>query len=225
MKLLIIEDERDLLSSMSVYLSGAGFVCEQATSRSAAEQKLAAYDYDVVLLDLNLPDGNGLQLLEQLKKDHKHSGILIVSARGAVDERIKGLDLGADDYLTKPFHLAELNARVHAIIRRKRFEGEPVITFHEITISPAAHLATVHGEPLDLTRKEYDLLLFMVTNRDRLLTKAAIAEHLWGDNIDMVDNFDFIYTHMKNLRKKIADAGGGDHVRTMYGVGYTLTSP
>ena len=143
----------------------------------------------------------------------------------AVDERIKGLDLGADDYLTKPFHLAELNARVHAIIRRKRFEGEPVITFHEITISPAAHLATVHGEPLDLTRKEYDLLLFMVTNRDRLLTKAAIAEHLWGDNIDMVDNFDFIYTHMKNLRKKIADAGGGDHVRTMYGVGYTLTSP
>ena len=224
MKLLIIEDERDLRDPMCAFLAKAGFVCEEASSLATAEDKLSAYDYDVVVLDLNLPDGNGLRLLEQLKRDHKRSGILIVSARNAVDDRIKGLDLGADDYLTKPFHLAELNARVHAIIRRKAFAGDPLITFHEITIKPAAHQAMVHGKMLDLTRKELDLLLFLVTNRERVLTKAAIAEHLWGDRIDMADNFDFIYTHMKNLRKKIADAGGDDHVRTVYGVGYTFSA-
>jgi DNA-binding response OmpR family regulator len=222
-KILVIEDERHLLQSVSQYLRDQGFVCEEAQTRSSASEKLGVYQYDIVVLDITLPDGSGLQLLDQLKKDHPETGILIVSARNALDDKVRGLDLGADDYLTKPFHLAELNARLNAIIRRRNFQGQQTITFHEIVIDPAAKHTSVNGKVLDLTKKEYDLLLYFMTNRNRVLAKEAIAEHLWGDNIDLVDNFDFLYAHIKNLRKKIQVAGGTDYVHTVYGIGYRFT--
>lgn len=222
MKLLIVEDEQDLRSSMVEYLDKEGFVCEEADSFRSAEDKLAVYKYDIAILDLNLPDGNGLDLLAMIKKQKPETGILIVSARDALDDRVKGLDMGADDYITKPFHLAELNARIHALIRRRNFDGKPTINFNEIQIDPAAKTVRVNDQTLDLTKKEFDLLVYLVINKNRVLSKESIAEHLWGDNIDMVDSFDFVYTHIKNLRKKILEADGTDYIKTVYGMGYKL---
>jgi DNA-binding response OmpR family regulator len=224
MKLLLIEDEAELRESVAEYLREGGFVCETAADCSSAAYKLGVYDYDLVVLDVTLPDGNGLDLLHQLKKDHPKTGVLILSARNSLDDRLKGLDLGADDYLTKPFHLAELNSRINAIIRRRSFQGQTTIRFEEIEIDPAAKEVRVDECLLDLTRKEYELLLYLITNQDRLLTKEGIAEHLWGDSSDLMDNFDFIYSHIKNLRKKIREAGGKDYLQSVYGMGYKYTA-
>ena len=181
---------------------------------------MITYNYDVVILDINLPDGNGLDLLKFIKEKSPETGVLIVSAKDSLDDRLKGLDLGADDYITKPFHLAELNSRVNSLLRRRKFEGSNEIVYKEIEIDPVAKRAIVNEQTLDLTKKEYFLLLYFITNKDRVLTKEAIAEHLWGDNIDMVDNFDFIYTHMRNLRKKLKKSGANDYLQTIYGLGY-----
>ena len=220
MKLLIVEDELELLNSTCVYLQKEDFVCEAASNFFEAEDKLLSYNYDVVILDINLPDGNGLDLLKFVKGKNPETGVLIVSAKDSLDDKLKGLDLGADDYITKPFHLAELNSRVNSLLRRRKFEGNNNIVFEEIEIDPVAKIALVNSTPLDLTKKEYFLLLYFITNKNRVLTKEAIAEHLWGDNIDMVDNFDFIYTHMRNLRKKLKKSGANDYLQTIYGLGY-----
>jgi len=220
MKLLIVEDELELLNSTCVYLQNEDFVCEPASNFFEAEDKLISYNYDVVILDINLPDGNGLNLLKYVKEKSPETGVLIVSAKDSLDDKLKGLDLGADDYITKPFHLAELNSRVNSLLRRRKFEGNNNIIFEEIEIDPVAKIALVNAKPLDLTKKEYFLLLYFITNKNRVLTKEAIAEHLWGDNIDMVDNFDFIYTHMRNLRKKLKKSGANDYLQTIYGLGY-----
>ena len=220
MKLLIVEDELDLLNSTCVYLQKEDFVCEPASNFFEAEDKLHSYNYDVVILDINLPDGNGLDLLKYVKEKSPETGVLIVSAKDSLDDKLKGLDLGADDYITKPFHLAELNSRVNSLLRRRKFEGNNNIIFEEIEIDPVAKIAMVNTKPLELTKKEYFLLLYFITNKNRVLTKEAIAEHLWGDNIDMVDNFDFIYTHMRNLRKKLKKSGANDYLQTIYGLGY-----
>lgn len=220
MKLLIVEDELELLNSTCVYLQKEDFVCEAASNFFEAEDKLLSYNYDVVILDINLPDGNGLDLLKFVKGKNPETGVLIVSAKDSLDDKLKGLDLGADDYITKPFHLAELNSRVNSLLRRRKFEGNNNIIFEEIEIDPGAKIAMVNSTPLDLTKKEYFLLLYFITNKNRVLTKEAIAEHLWGDNIDMVDNFDFIYTHMRNLRKKLKKSGANDYLQTIYGLGY-----
>jgi len=220
MKLLIVEDELELLNSTCVYLQKEDFVCEPASNFFEAEDKLLSYNYDVVILDINLPDGNGLNLLKYVKEKSPETGVLIVSAKDSLDDKLKGLDLGADDYITKPFHLAELNSRVNSLLRRRKFEGNNNIIFEEIEIDPVAKIAMVNAKPLDLTKKEYFLLLYFITNKNRVLTKEAIAEHLWGDNIDMVDNFDFIYTHMRNLRKKLKKSGANDYLQTIYGLGY-----
>jgi len=220
MKLLIVEDELELLNSTCVYLQKEDFVCEPASNFFEAEDKLLSYNYDVVILDINLPDGNGLNLLKYVKEKSPETGVLIVSAKDSLDDKLKGLDLGADDYITKPFHLAELNSRVNSLLRRRKFEGNNNIIFEEIEIDPVAKIALVNAKPLDLTKKEYFLLLYFITNKNRVLTKEAIAEHLWGDNIDMVDNFDFIYTHMRNLRKKLKKSGANDYLQTIYGLGY-----
>lgn len=220
MKLLIVEDELELLNSTCVYLQNEDFVCESASNFFEAEDKLLSYNYDVVILDINLPDGNGLNLLKYVKEKSPETGVLIVSAKDSLDDKLKGLDLGADDYITKPFHLAELNSRVNSLLRRRKFEGNNNIIFEEIEIDPVAKIALVNAKPLDLTKKEYFLLLYFITNKNRVLTKEAIAEHLWGDNIDMVDNFDFIYTHMRNLRKKLKKSGANDYLQTIYGLGY-----
>lgn len=220
MKILIVEDEKVLADSIADFLAKEGYLCEKALTYSKASEKINLYVYDCILVDITLPDGNGLKIIEELKKLKSTAGIIIVSAKNAIDDRITGLDIGADDYLTKPFHLSELNARVKSIIRRRQFNGNNEIVFNEIKINPDSKTVLVHNKPVNLTRKEYDLLLFFISNKNRVLPKEAIAEHLWGDNMDIADSFDFIYTHMKNLRKKIVELGAKDYIQTIYGMGY-----
>jgi len=223
MKILIIEDEKELCKSIVSYLREESYVCETASDYHTAISKISLYDYDCILLDITLPDGNGLHLLKHLKEDGKIDGVLIISAKNSVDDRVEGLKLGADDYLTKPFHMSELSARIAAIIRRKNFEGNIIIRFNEITIDTNARIAFYDETPLDLTKKEYQLLLYFITNKERVISKNAIAEHLWGDEMDMADNYDFIYTHIKNLRKKLLEKGNNDYVKSVYGMGYKFT--
>lgn len=220
MKILVVEDERELAKSIVQYLRQESYVCEIAYTATDAVEKIMLHDYDCILLDITLPDGNGLKILEKLKKESKLEGVIIISAKNSLDDRIQGLNLGADDYLSKPFHLSELGARVSAVIRRKRFAGNNIISFHEISIDLLGKSMQVNGKEVDLTRKEYDLLLFLVSNKNRVVSKNAIAEHLSGDDAEVFDNFDFIYAHMKNLKKKIAEAGSDDYIKTVYGLGY-----
>lgn len=220
MKILIVEDELPLAESVADYLSGEGYLCEKASTYFQAQEKINLYQYDCIIVDITLPDGSGLRIIEELKKMGIQSGIIIISARNAVNDRIMGLDTGADDYLTKPFHLPELNARVKSVLRRRYFEGTPEIILNEISINTEKKSAFVSSQPLILTKKEFDLLIFFISNKNRLLTKESIAEHLWGDNMDMADSFDFIYTHIKNLRRKMLELGCHDYIRTVYGMGY-----
>lgn len=224
MKLLIVEDERELAENMQAYLSRGDVICEMAYNFAEAQEKLVAFDYDIVLLDLMLPDGNGLDVLRLLKEVRPESGVLIISAKNALDDKVQGLELGADDYLTKPFHLPELNARLNAIYRRRKFQGRKVIEVGNIKINTDTHDVLVDDQLVTLTLKEYELLLFFITNKNRVLTKQTIAEHLWGDNVDFMDSFDFVYQHIKNLRKKITASGGDDCIKTIYGLGYKFSA-
>ncbi len=223
MKILVIEDEIELLVAISNFLTRENFICELAESYSKADDKLAIYDYDIILLDITLPDGNGLDLMKSIKKHQKKAGIIIISAKNSLDDKIHGLDLGADDYLTKPFYLSELNSRIKAVLRRKQFDGTNILTCNEISVNTESRSVTVNDHVVILTKKEYDLLMFFMINKNRVLTKEAIAEHLWEDNIDMADTYDFIYTHLNNLRRKIRVAGGADYIETLYGMGYKFT--
>lgn len=220
MKILIVEDERELAKSIVQYLRQESYVCEVAYSAQQATEKIALHEYDCILLDINLPDGNGLTILESLKIDGKADGVIIISARNSLDDKIKGLNLGADDYLVKPFHLSELGARISAVIRRKRFGGNNLLALHELTIDLLGKVVSVNEKLVDLTRKEYDLLLFLVSNKNRVVSKNAIAEHLSGDVAEVFDNFDFIYAHIKNLKKKLTEAECSDYIKTIYGLGY-----
>lgn len=220
MKILIVEDERELAKSIVQYLRQESYVVEVAYTASEAEEKVSVHEYDCILLDISLPDGNGLQVLEKLKKDKRMEGVIVISAKNSLDDRVKGLNLGADDYLAKPFHLSELGARVSAVIRRKRFDGQNMVKVHELAIDLLGKTTTVSGKIVDLTRKEYDLLLFLVSNKNRVVTKNAIAEHLSGDDAEVFDNFDFIYAHMKNLKKKLTEVACPDYIKTVYGLGY-----
>lgn len=220
MKILIIEDNKELLKNMHDFLVHEGYVCEYASSFYEAKDKLTAFRYDCILLDLMLPDGNGLNLLEFIRAENIQSSILIISAKNALDDKITGLDLGADDYITKPFYLPELHARIKAIYRRKNLGGDTVVRFNEISVNTVTMEAKVNEALLDLTKKEFDLLLYFLINKNRVLTRQAIAEHLWGDYTDNLSNFDFVYQHVKNLRKKISMANGSDYIGTVYGLGY-----
>jgi len=223
-KILIIEDEKQLVKSMAQFLRQESYVCEIAYTASEANEKISLFDYDCILLDITLPDGNGLKILEKLKESNKADGVIIITANNSVDDRVKGLNLGADDYLAKPFYLPELSARVSAIIRRKRFNGSNKISFHEISVDLLAKGVTVNNKAVELTRKEYDLLLFLISNKNRVVSKNAIAEHLSGDDAELMDKFDFIYSHMKNLKRKLAEAGSEDYIKTVYGLGYKFTA-
>lgn len=220
MKILIIEDEIELLVAISNYLIKENYICELAENFSKASEKLSIYEYDVILLDITLPDGNGLELLKTVKKCQIKSGVIIISARNSLDDKVKGLDLGADDYMTKPFQLSELNSRIKAVLRRRKFDGTSILNYNEISINTDSKSITISGKEVIFTKKEYDLLLYFFINKNRVLTKEAIAEHLWDDNIDLADSFDFIYTHLNNIRKKIKNAGGTDYIKTIYGMGY-----
>lgn len=224
MKILIIEDEQDLLDSMSTYLESEGYLCETATDYQKAFEKINMYDYDCVVVDITLPKGNGLQIIEELKRKKSGAGIIIVSAKDSLDDKLKGLELGSDDYLTKPFHLSELNARINAIVRRKNFDGKNELLLNEIRIDLPSRTVFIKKQQLILTTKEYELLLFFISNKNKVITKNAIAEHLWGDDMDQSDSFDFIYTHIKNLRKKMLEKGGQDYIKTIYGIGYNFST-
>ncbi len=220
MKLLIVEDNQQLVDEISKYLKEHGFVVEISSTLQESKDRVEIYEYDLVILDLGLPDGDGLDLIPQIKAKNSETAIIILTAKDALDTKVKGLETGADDYLTKPFHMAELNARIRSIIRRRFSRGKNNFNMNDIMIDLNARQAQVNNTLLKLTRKEFDLLLFFVYNPDRLLTKESIAEHLWGDHIDQADNFDFIYNHIKNLRQKIMEAGGIDSIKSMYGMGY-----
>ncbi|MEO8109436.1 MAG: response regulator transcription factor [Ginsengibacter sp.] len=223
MKILIIEDEKALQESIVKYLEHQGFVCEAVNNFLEGKEKVRQFAYDCIVIDIGLPYGSGLDIVKELKYMESKAGIIIISAKNALEDKLKGLDLGADDYLPKPFYLSELNSRINAILRRRNFEGSKVVNFNEIKLEADAQRVTVNGKPIVLTDKEYQLLEYFIANRRRLLTKAAIAEHIWGDEYQHVSNFDFIYTHIKNLRKKLIDAGSGDYIKTIYRAGYRFT--
>ena len=223
LKILIIEDEEGLRESIEEYFTEAGNICETAADYQIAMSKINLYRYDCILLDITLPGGNGMQILQTLKDNNHPDGVLIISAKNSLDDRIDGLNLGADDYLVKPFHLSELKARVSAIIRRKTFNGNNLLLFNEITIDLLAKDVKVGKSIVKLTRKEYALLLYFIANKGKVVSKNAIAEHLWGDGIDMANNFDFIYSHIKNIRKKLVEAGCNDYIQAAYGMGYKFT--
>ena len=224
MKVLLVEDHVDLAKNMHTYLSKEGYVCEVSDTVETAMSKLGGFKYDVMVLDLMLPDGSGLDILRWVKQTDSEMGVLILSAKNSLQDKIDGLELGADDYLPKPFHFAELNARLKAIFRRRQLQGSSIIEYEDIQIDTEKHEVTVKGHLLDLTRKEYELLLYFLVNKNRVLTKQSIAEHLWGDYIDALDSFDFVYQHIKNVRKKITQAGGKDLIQTMYGSGYKFAA-
>lgn len=223
MKILIVEDEKELLKAIADSLSREHYLIESATDFHAALDKITVYDYDCILLDIMLPGGSGLKLLEQLKHEGKSENVIIISARDSLDDKLKGLELGADDYLTKPFHLAELNARVKAVLRRKKMDGKTSIEVANVVLDSTQRLFSVNGENVSLNRKEMDILNYLLLNKNRLVTKSALAEHVWGDDIDQADNFDFIYYQIKNLRKRLQDSGADISIESVYGVGYKLT--
>jgi DNA-binding response OmpR family regulator len=220
MKVLIVEDELELSKSIVTYLKAESYLCETASDFRTALHKTELFDYDCILLDITLPDGNGLQVLKELKDNKKTDGVIIISARDSVDDRIQGLNLGADDYLSKPFHLSELSARIAAVIRRRRFDGNKILTFNELSFDTVAKTVMVNDKIVDLTRTEYDLLLYLVSNKNRVISKNAIAEHISRDEAGIFDNFDFIYAHMKNLKRKLSAAGSEDYIKAIYGMGY-----
>ena len=220
MKILLIEDEAELRKSIKQYLISVSYVVESVAEYTKALEKIYDYSYDCVLVDITLPNGNGLDLIQTLKQSKPKTGIIIISARNSLDDKITGLDLGADDYLLKPFHLSELNARIRALMRRKNFDGDTSLVINEITIFPESKQILIQNQEVDLTTKEFQLLLFLITNKNRVVSKNSIAEHLWGDDVERIDISNFTYTQLKNLRKKLTENGCTDYIQTIYGIGY-----
>ena len=222
MKVLIIEDEADMRENMRLSLEQEKYLVETANDYSSAREKLEVYEYDCILLDVGLPGGSGLEILRELKRDGKDGGVIIVSAKDSLDDKVTGLNLGADDYLPKPFHMAELHARIKSVIRRKTLGGSTLISFNNIVIDPDQRTVMVDNKNLDLNRKEFDVFLYLVANKNRLVNKAALAEHVWGDYIDEVNSFEFLYSQIKNLRKKLREYNADAEIQAIYGVGYKL---
>lgn len=220
MKLLIIEDQKELADSIKQFLGNGDFQIDSASTYSEGLELINTNEYDCILVDIMLPGGNGLELIKKMKTAQAQCGIIVISAKGSVDDKISGLNLGADDYLAKPFHLAELNARINSVIRRRKFEGNNRIIINELKIDLDNHEVFVNESLVELTRREYSILTFFISNKERVLTKEAITEYVWGDNSNAFDNLDFVYTHIKNLRKKLKDAGANDYIKSVYGTGY-----
>lgn len=220
MKLLIIEDDHEIQDSILAYLAPEGYLCEQAFSFKNALDKIQSFDYDCLLIDINLPDGSGLDLIKEAKRLKKPSGIIVITARDAINDRVKALEFGADDYLVKPFNLAELNARIKSLIRRIQFQGNNSITYGDLQVFPDSFQVLAKGQPVELTKKEFELLLFFISNAGRVIAKESLAGQLWGDDSDFSYSFDFVYAQIKNLRKKLREKGAEDYIKTIYGVGY-----
>jgi DNA-binding response OmpR family regulator len=222
MKILIIEDEKDLRETLVISLLKEQYVVETAADFNAADEKISVYDYDCILLDITLPGGSGFDILTKLKTLGKSENVIIISAKNSLDDKLKGLDLGADDYLSKPFHIAELNARIKAVFRRNKLDGKNSIEVGNLSLNIDERTLIVNGESIHLNRKEFDILKYFMLNKNRLITKTALAEYVWGDQIDQADNFDFIYYQIKNLRKKLQESKADSDIESVYGVGYKL---
>ncbi|SKC19664.1 response regulator transcription factor [Dyadobacter psychrophilus] len=220
MKVLLIEDEAGFAHDVKTYLTSNDMTCEWANTIETTLENISLFEYDCILLDLSLPDGNGMKVLTELRKQNKTEGVIIISAKDTLETRLEGLQLGADDYLTKPFHLSELLARIQSLFRRKHFEGNNMLQLNEIQIDMMAKSVKVNDQLVEMTKKEFELILYLIANKNRILSKSSLAEHLSGDMAYMLDNHDFVYTHMKNLKKKLITAGSKDYIKTVYGLGY-----
>lgn len=224
MKLLIVEDEPELLSSLEEFASREGYNFDSAKGLFDAEERINLYNYDCIILDINLPDGNGFDLLEIMHKEGKMEGVIILSARDSLDDKLKGLALGADDYLTKPFYFSELNARIKAIIRRKHFKTNKLISFSNLVIDPDQYIVGINklDNKISLTRKEFSILTHLINNQKRVISKTALAEYIWGDYVDEAQSFDFLFSQIRNLKQKLKAAGGMVEISNIYGVGYQI---
>ena len=223
MKILLVEDEKDLRETVKAFLVKEKFVVECAEDYPTAVRKISEYDYDCILLVIMLPGGSGLSVLAKLKKQRKQDSVIIISAKNSIEDKVKGLELGADDYLAKPFHLAELNARIKSLLRRKKAGGDTSIILGNVTLYPDTRKVMIDEKELELNRKEFDILYYFMSNPNRLINRTALAESVWGDHIDQADSLDFIYSQMKNLRKKMKTAGSQAEIKSVYGMGYKLT--
>ncbi|MGL5228538.1 MAG: response regulator transcription factor [Bacteroidales bacterium] len=224
MKILIIEDEVEIAKSIMTFLKKEAMTIEHVITLKDAKDYIQMYEYDCLVVDIALPDGSGLEIVKEIKDSYPDTGVIIVSAKDTLEDRVRGLELGADDYLVKPFHLVELNARIRSILRRRLQKGVNEMRFNEITVLPDSHKVFVNGNELILTKKEYALLYYFMVNKERILSKETIVDHLWGDTIGIsADSLDFVYTHLRNLRKKLLSVGCSDYIRTVYGVGYKFS--
>jgi DNA-binding response OmpR family regulator len=220
MKILIIEDEPALQRNIADFFRRRNYECVLADCLDMAMDKLHYGTFDCILLDISLPGGSGLVLLKDIRDQQRKEGVIILSARDSIDDKIAGLDLGADDYVTKPFHLSELNSRINSLIRRKHFNGSKFLLFNELKIEVQDRQIYVHNQPVALSKKESSLLLLLVANNRRIVSKTAIADHLSGDENSYFGNNDVVYSHMKNLKKKLTEAGCSDYIKTVHGLGY-----
>ncbi|HKZ36562.1 MAG TPA: response regulator transcription factor [Chryseolinea sp.] len=223
MKVLIVEDEADLQGILIDFLSKEKYAYEAVSTYREASERISLYSYDCILLDINLPDDSGFKLLDELKEVNKTEGVIIISARGSIDDKIKGLNLGADDYLTKPFHLSELNARVQAVVRRKKFDTGRKVVFSNIEIDLLQFIVKIEGNSVSLTKKEFDILQHLISNKNIVVSKNSIVEYIWGDYVDNSLSLDLLSTHLKNLKKKLKQANAAIEIRNVYGVGYQIT--
>lgn len=223
MKLLVVEDEPGLLTSIQEYFTEEDFLCEGVSTYAESLRKIEDFNYDCIILDLNLPDGSGLTLLKYLREEKKEDGVVIISARDSLDDKIQALNLGADDYIIKPFHLSELNARVKALIRRKYGKGVNLLEAGNLRLDLLSRTVMCNRQPLSLTRHEFDLLSYLLNNKSRVVSKQAIAEHIYGDETENMPSFDFVYSHIKNLKRKLKETGGDGLIETVYGLGYKIT--
>jgi DNA-binding response OmpR family regulator len=224
MRVLIVEDEKQLLESIMTFLKESGMTCDKAVNLSEAIDKIDHNVYDCIVLDIGLPDGSGLKVINEMQQKENQTAIVIVSAKNSLDDRLTGLNFGADDYVTKPFYMPELVARIKSVVRRRSFQEKNEIAFNELRVVPDEMLMYINDKMVSLTKKEHELMLYLISNQNKVLTKESIAEHLWGDHADIADSFDFIYSHIKNLRKKITDNGGNDYLKSVYGVGYKFVA-
>lgn len=222
MKILVVEDEPEMKGLLKQFLEDENYIVEEADNYTSGLDKIISHDYDCILLDIMLPDGNGLELLNELKTMEKADSVIIISAKDSLDDKIKGLDLGADDYLTKPFHIAELNSRIKSVIRRKKSDGRRLIEMENVKVNAEERIVFVNEKSMDLNRKEFDILVFLLSNKSRIASKSAIAENIWGDYIDQSNDFDFIYSQIKNLRRKLRDHEAAIDITAVYGMGYKL---
>ena len=221
MRLLLVEDEVDLAQSIAVFLKKNEKIdCDLAHNLDKASELCELYEYDCFIIDIGLPDGNGLELVKRIKSKDNRAGIIIISARNSIDDRISGLNIGADDYLVKPFHLSELNARINSLVRRLKLEGSSILAVNEISLDPQSREVRINDMALELTKSEYNILFYLLTNKNQVISKTSLAEHLAGEYVDLLASLDFVYLHIKNLRKKLEAAGCSDYIKTIYGVGY-----